>query len=263
MCIRSQPIDDSLVKKLKLDESETISITDEDIKSQRMGKMFDDIFEIERKQTDNLKRWLRWKWQSVKNLKYYIKYALRNHIKWHKTLCEIRPWEGFSGLLHVMQTHLEDYVQCEEKYGTAAKDYKEMKISSVHATLELLERMNEPDDYYFIRKEEVDKRYPDYKYLITEYDRSTSYSGDFISFGNGWVGMESGKDPREGYFEFVCGKLELVKSPDCFETDRLLNEVKNYHEDTLDAYKQAELASKNDFEALHILMKDNLYSWWD
>ena len=263
MLIRSQPIDDNYIKKLKLNKSETISGNAKEIKSQRMGKMFDDIFESERKRTVNFQRCFRRKWQRLKDIRCYIKYSIRNHIKWHKTLCEIRPWEGFGGLLHVMQTHLEDYVQCEEKYGIAAKEYKKMKISSVYATLELLKRMNEPDEYYFIRKEEIDTRYPDYKYLITEYDNSTCYSGDFVPLGSGWVGMESGKDPREGYFEFVNGKLELVESPDRFETDRLLGEIKNYHEDTLDAHSQAEKASQNDFEALHILLMDNLYSWWD
>jgi len=53
--------------------------------------------------------------------------------------------------------------------------------------------------------------------------------------------MESGKDPRKGYFEFADGRFELAESPDQTETDRLLMELmkcsecdKKYH---LEKYK--------------------------
>ena len=92
---------------------------------------------------------------------------------------------------------------------------------------------------------------------------SASYSGDFVVQGNGWAGKESGKDTREGYFEFVDGKFELAYSLNQTETDRLLAELVNYHEEINNAYKQAEIDSDKDFERLGELLKENLYTWWN
>jgi hypothetical protein len=163
-----------------------------------------------------------------------------------------------------MQTHLRDYIQTEEKYGHAEEEYKNKKIATAKETLELLERMKAPDEYWQRRHEEVASRYPDYKGLITEYENGgSSFSGDFVAQGNGWVGKEGGKNPREGYFEFLGGGFILAESPDQKETDRLLNELEKYHKELENAYKQANIDSDNDFERLCQLLKDNLYSWWD
>ena len=100
--------------------------------------------------------------------------------------------------------------------------------------------------------------------MITEYGTGgTCCSGDFVAQGGGWAGEESGKDPRAGYFEFVNGRFELADSPDQHETVRLLKELREYHKEIHNAYKQAEIDSDEDFERLSWLMKENLYSWWD
>jgi hypothetical protein len=263
MLIRSQPIDPKFYKKLKLSDLDELEERSEPaIKSQRIGKMFDDLIDGDRK--ISLWKCLKWKKLRVRGKYYDMKHAVRNHIKWHKTLCEIRSWEGFDGLLKVMQTHLQDYIDTEEKYGIAHEDYKRYKIATAQETLELLSRMCEPDEYSFRRRREVDARYPQYASLISEYeDGGGSSSGDFVPQGDGWAGMESGKDPREGYFEFVDGRFELVESPDGAETNRLLSELKMYHEEVSKAYEQAEEDSDLDFECLGKLLKENLYSWWD
>jgi hypothetical protein len=57
--------------------------------------------------------------------------------------------------------------------------------------------MKEPDEYLHKPRKEVDARYPEYKGIVTIYKNGGScYSGDFIPQGNGWVGKESGNDPR-------------------------------------------------------------------
>jgi hypothetical protein len=124
--------------------------------------------------------------------------------------------------------------------------------------------MRDPLSYVTRRRKQVEKRYPKYKSLITKHnDGSTCISGNFTAQGNGWTGKESGKDPREGYFEFIKGRLSLVTSPDQAETDRLLAELMQYHKDIDSAYKQAEADSEKDFDRLGQLLKENLYSWWD
>ncbi|MCL2153146.1 MAG: hypothetical protein FWH57_09370, partial [Oscillospiraceae bacterium] len=191
-------------------------------------------------------------------------YAVCNRFKWRKIMNQLRPWEGFDGLLRVMQKHLSDYVETEEKFGHSAIEYKERKIATAKETIKILERMNKPDEYSFRRREEVDSLYPDYKQLITRYTcGGVGISGDFIAQGIGWVGIESGNNPREGYFEFVNGRLELTVSPDQTETDMLLVQLREYHEDISAAYLRAELDSEDDFERLNNLLKENLYSWWD
>ena len=124
--------------------------------------------------------------------------------------------------------------------------------------------MKSPDEYYFRLKEAIDERYPDYKSLITHYNKGgTGSSGDFTAQGDGWVGTEAGKDPRVGYFELINGRFELAESPDQTETDRLLAELRQYHEDTQNAYHQAQAESDADFARLSELLRENMYSWWD
>jgi len=195
---------------------------------------------------------------------YDIKYAVRNHLKWRRTISELRPWEGFDGLIAVMQMHLQDYLETEEKYGHSAEEYKKLKIAYVKETLEILGRMKEPDEYFGKLREEINSRYPKYQRLISKYKNGgSSSSGDFVAQGNGWVGRESGNDTREGYFEFVNGKFELAVSPNQSETDMLLAELAKYHEEISDAYKQSRIDSDKDFERLFELLKQNMYSWWD
>ena len=260
MFLKSQPLDPKIYGKVDLDN---YNKTEQKIISQRIGKMFDDMLDENKTRKINLGTHLSRIWNAIKSLFYDTKYAIRNHFVWLKTINGLRPWEGFDGMITVMQTHIKDYIETEEKYGHSLEEYKNEKIATAKETLEILERMKDPHEYSSRRRDEVDVKYPKYKYLITKYEESTSYSGNFVAQGNGWVGKESGKDPREGYFEFVDGKFELASSPDQSETDRLLAELTKYHEEVNNAYKQAETDSDEDFEKLGQLFKDNLYSWWD
>jgi hypothetical protein len=261
MLLRSQPLSDKAVKRLGLDNSERPVPDERNVISERIGEMFDD-FDLDKK--PSLRTRLDWKWRDIKGKYYDIKHTIQNHWRWHKTLREIRSWEGFSGMLCVMQTHLRDYLNTEEKYGMSEESYKDGKIASVKETLEILARLQEPDEYHRKLLDAVDARFPDYKSLITRYgDSSTSTSGKFVPQGSGWVGHEYGKDPREGYFEFVSGCFELAESPNQTETDRLLAELRDYHVARDAAYRQAEKDSEADFERLHLLLNEHLYTWWD
>jgi len=124
--------------------------------------------------------------------------------------------------------------------------------------------LREPHEYSFRRREEVDTRFPEYFNLISNYEGGgVGQSGSFIPQGHGFAGKESGKDSREGYFEFIDGRFKLIASPDEAETHRILSELMRYQEEVSEAYKQAELDSDKDFERLGKLLKDNLYTWWD
>jgi hypothetical protein len=151
----------------------------------------------------------------------------------------------------------------EEKYGHSEESYKEEKIASVKETVAILERMTDPHGYSFRRRDEVDARYPEYVNLISKTNTGTCYSGDFIRQGNGWTGIEAGCNPREGYFEKNGDLYEVVESPNKTETERLLEEIRQYRRDAIEAYKQAETDSDEDFDRLAVLFKNHLYSWWD
>jgi len=265
MLIQSQPLDQKFCEKLgsKKDE-ETAGFDEDNVKAQAIGNMFDDILEKStgRKITIGLR--LIWFSRDTIDTLHDIKYTIRNHFKWRKTLRKLRPWEGFDGLIRVMITHLQDYIETEEKYGHSEEEYRKNKIATAKETIEILERMKEPDEYLNKRQKEVDSQYPKYKELITEYKNGgVSFSGDFITQGNGWAGREGGNNPQEGYFEFIDGSFKLLKSPNQEETDRLLAEIVKYHEDLHEAYKQGNIDSDKDFERLGQLLKDNLFSWWD
>ena len=267
LSLRSQPVDPKFYKKLGLDEhSEFKESTEEDVESQYIGKMLDGIIDEKAILTERIgwKKRIEWKWRYICDMFYDAKHAIVNCLKWRKTISGLYPRKGYNGLITVMLFHLRNYVEYEEKYGHSEEEHKKSKIASVRETIEVLERMKEPDEYLQRRLEEVKSKYPVYKYLVTHYKTGdVSYSGDFITYGAGWVGKESGKNPREGYFEFVNGQFMLANSPDQDETDRLLTELSRYHEEMKDAYRQAETDSEKDFEQLNQLLKKNMYSWWD
>ena len=265
MLTQSQPLDPKFCEKMGLNKIETeAGFSDKEIKEQFIGGMFDNLMEEGNKRKVTLGLRLYWLWRDIKNFFYDTKYAIRNHFKWQKTIRKLRPWEGFSGLISIMITHLNDYIETEEKFGHSLEEYKNTKIASAKETVEILKRMKEPDEYLHKPSEEVKSRYPDYKGLVTTYLKGGScFSGNFVPQGNGWTGEESGNDPRKGYFEFINGKFELAESPDQNETDRLLAQLKKYHEELANSYKQGHLDSDKDFDRLGQLLKDNLYSWWD
>lgn len=259
----SQPLDPKVAEKLGLDNTRKPDTVENEIISQYIGTMAAHFSDKTKKEKPSLKTRIGWQLRRIKASFHDACYTIRNHRKWHKTLCRLRPWEGFDGLIRVMLMHLQDYKENEEKHGNSAPEYKEQKIATVKETIKLLEHMKDPQEYLDHRRKEVKIKYPAYQSLITTHKGGTVFSGDFVSQGAGWAGIESGKDPRMGYFEFVDGRFELVASPDPVETDRLLEEIREYHEDLDASCTQAQADSDRDFERLTELMKDNLYAWWD
>ena len=255
----SQPLDPKLYETM--DEQKMTEAQDEKIISQRMGTILDDLDDNNYK--IGLKTRMKFTWRDIKGRFYDIKYILRNLILWCKTLSQIRPWEGFGGLILVMQAHLKDYVANEEKYGHSEPEYKANKIATAKETIEILERMKEPLDYSIKRRDEIEAKYPKYKHLVTKYEKSVGYSGEFVPQAGGWAGEESGREPRRGYFEFIDGRFEQTASPDQTETDRILAELDRYNQEIHDAYERAEKDSGADFDRLAVLLKNNLYQWWD
>jgi hypothetical protein len=263
MLIKSQPMnlgieDDEETEALgpkELNELEQM-LENGEIVSQNMEGPWDD--------KPSWKLRMYWKWREVRSVFTHLKWLFRNHIKWNKTLGHLRPWEGFAGLIDVVQTHLWDYIEQEEKYWSSSKECKDQKIASAKETIELLERMVNPDGYWDKRREEeeIKKKYPEQHSLYTEYENGgfDSSGGGFVAQGNGWVGRDG---EEEGYFEFVDGRFKLIASPDQRETERLLAELDQYDLEIEGVYKQSEADSDKDFERLGQLLKDNLYSWWD
>ena len=245
-------------------EKEMSGFSDKDIKTQFIGRMFDGILENDNDRKIAVSLRLSWFWRDIKNVMYELKYAVRNYFIWYKTIRKLRPWEGFDGLISLMMTHLRDYIETEEKHGHSEEEYRKHKIAAAKETVAVLGRMKYPDEYLDRPIKEVKSRYPEYRGLVAEYaNGGSSFSGNFIAQGNGWAGKEGGKDPQEGYFEFINGKFSLAKSPDQNETDSLLKQLDKYHEELHEAYIQGNINSDKDFERLGQLLKDNLYSWWD
>ena len=265
MLNNSQPLDIKFSEKLGLDKiSEEMEFDERKIKKQYIGKMFDDLLNESKKRKIPISTRIYWKWRRITDFFYDTKYAIRNYFKWRKTIRSLRPWEGYSGLIAVMQTHLADYIETEEKYGHSEENYRKNKIATAKETLEILKRMKDSDNYSDKRRDEVESRYPDYKSLNTKYESGgSSSSGDFVEQGKGWAGIESGKDPRIGYFEFFNGRLELTQSPDQQETDRLIAQIEKHSEELRSAYEQANIDFESDVDRLGVLFKENLYSWWD
>ena len=159
---------------------------------------------------------------------------------------------------------MRDYIRTEEKYGHSTEEYKAQKIVTVKESLKILKRLQDHHQYLDKRRRSVEVKYPEYKSLITRYaEGGSSSSGDFIAYGKGWVGREGGKDPREGYFEFIDGKFRKIKSPNQAETDKILAQIDQYHVDIQEAYRLAEADLNRDFARLGRLLKENIYTWWD
>ena len=260
MLFKSQPLNEEISAKLDKNITELEQMTEKNIVSLRMGRMFDDYYD----QKIRISTRIRWLWLHIKGLIFDKKHIIRNLLVWRKTLKKIRPYEGFHGMLKVMMTHLNDYIRYEENHGHSHDDCRFEKITTAKETVEIIVRLSSPESYITRRTDDINARYPDYKMLISEYRTGgRGCSGSFVPQENGWVGEESGKDPRKGYFEFRDGKFEVVESPDITETNRLLEQLSNYNKEQCAAYNQAELDADEDFNRLHQLLKDNIFNWWD
>ena len=112
----SQPLDATYAEKLmKGKEHNEDDFSEEQIKTQFIGEMFEDFLDDTKKQKISLGLRFYWLWRDIKRAFYDFKYSIRNHFKWRKTINKIRPWEGHDGLLSIMITHLNDYIDTEEK----------------------------------------------------------------------------------------------------------------------------------------------------
>jgi len=263
--MRSKPVDEKRLPKGFLDIDESKDTSEEKILSQGIGSMIDYFgFNDFKDEKISIKERLEWKFQKYKDKYFDFKLKKRNRKVWRKTVDELYPRSGYDGMLKVMCTHLQDFMDTVQKHSYIAEEERNRIIQSVKDTIVLLKRMSKPHEYYSRLERAIDARYPKYQSLISEYeDGSIGFGGHFVGQGSGWVGYESGNDPREGYFEFVDGKFELVKSPDQKETDRLLAQLHQYAAESQNAYKQAEEEINADFARLAELLKENLYSWWD
>jgi len=184
MLIHSQPLNSKVSKNLGISSDTEKSYGKKTVKEQYIGDMFDKLSNS--KCNKCIKTRLSRKWYRLKEVYHNITWAIRNHIKWSKTMFRLRSWEGFDGMLTAMITHLQDYIKMEEKCGHAVEEYKNQKIATAKETVTLLKRMRDPDGYWMRLTDAVEKRYPKYKYLVEEYDDGgESYSGDYTSQGNG------------------------------------------------------------------------------
>ncbi|MDR1688243.1 MAG: hypothetical protein LBS21_06480 [Clostridiales bacterium] len=261
MLIRPQPLNNKTSLKMKAGKDSFRS--GRKIKSVHVGKLFDGL-DYDSKRKISLSTKFIWLYHDIQGICHNFRYSIRNNVRWFKTISQLRPWEGFGGLINVMRFHLKDYIEMEEKYGHSEESVKNAKIVSAKRALRLLKRMQDPDGYTSRRLDAAKKKYPDYKSLITRYENgSVMISGDFVAFGDGWIGREAGKNPREGYFEISGSKFVSKKCSNPKEVIRVLAELDRYNEDVQNAFKQAGIDSDKDFARLHKILKRHLYSWWD
>ena len=127
MLNQSQPIDPKYYELFN-GNSESLDYADDMIISQSIGKMFESLRNDNGKINIGLR--LNWLWRDITKFFYDIKWAIRNHFKWRKIIRNLRPWKGFHGLITVMQTHLRDYIEIEEKYGHTEEEYENGGSSS-------------------------------------------------------------------------------------------------------------------------------------
>jgi hypothetical protein len=256
--LNTQPLDSEIFKGMDSHDSEKEAQS----MKQYMGQMFKNILDSK----ITLKMRLSWLGRDISDAWHDFCYTVCNWAKWRKTISGLRPWEGFDGVLTLVQRHLKDYLKTEEKYGHSEKSYREAKNNSVKECLEILERFQK-NEYDENALNEVYAKYPEYKHLITEYsDGSTSYSGDFIALGKGWVGIEAGANPRRGYFECVNGKFELTTISDesvQAKIEQSLDQIERYHADWKKAIENSVKNMEDDKRRLGELLNQHFFSWWD
>ena len=145
----------------------------------------------------DFKTHLKFKKIRFKHFYYDLKHAVANYRRYWKIIADIRCWDGHHGMLTLMIHHLEYYIETEIKYGNAEESYKDRKVAAAQQTVKILRRLRNYDGYAEYRRELVEKKYPKYIELVSEYKHGGScYSGNFIAYKNGYVGIVAGKDPR-------------------------------------------------------------------
>ena len=85
----SKALDPKRLPKGLLDIESQEDFSEDNIKSQCIGKLFDDILSEDRKTSPKTK--LGWKIRRIKDAYHDFRYSRRNRRVWRKTLDEIRP----------------------------------------------------------------------------------------------------------------------------------------------------------------------------
>ncbi|MDR0313618.1 MAG: hypothetical protein LBI14_08465 [Treponema sp.] len=136
--LNSQPLNSEISKKLESYEPKKDSLP----VKQYMGHMFDGLLDSK----ISFKTRLSWLGRRISDAWYDFHYTVKNWAKWRKTISGLRPWEGFAGVLTLVQKHLKDYLETEEKYGHSEKSCREVKIKSIKECLEILERFQKREN---------------------------------------------------------------------------------------------------------------------
>ena len=76
MLIRSQPLDKKISDKLELrSRAEFEAMTEQNITSQHIGKMFDDILEDHQNRKIGFRKRISWKWRDIRDKCYDLRSA--------------------------------------------------------------------------------------------------------------------------------------------------------------------------------------------
>lgn len=227
--------------------------------SQYMGTLFDNFKQDEKFSIKDKFRFTRIK---VEDFLDDLKYTAINCIKWFKVIPKLRPYEGFDGTLQIIKHHLKDYLRYEINYGHSEDEYKQEKIYNIRRCLELIDKLRK-DEYTLILTDAINQKYPKYYNMISEGKVSTSYSGKFTKFKDGWVGIEGGKNPRKGYFIHKDGRFVLTESPDEKESNRLLKQIEQYELDITEAIKLGAEHKEKDLNELMEILRKHFFEFWD
>lgn len=227
--------------------------------SQYMSFMFDDL-------DSNIKFSIKDKISStklkIKDFCYDLSYGITNWIKWFKVISKLRPWEGFDGVLQVAKHHLKDYLNYEIHYGHTEDDYRQEKIHKIKRCLELIEKIQK-DEYEIILMDAINQKYPKYYRMVSKTKTGVCYSGKFVKFKDGWVGIEGGNNPRKGYFILKDGKFVIANSPNEEESNLLLKQMIQYEKDIKNALQESKECRDKDLNELSAILKEGFFSFWD
>jgi hypothetical protein len=95
MLLHSQPLDSKYCENSKLNNKEISGFSKKQIKTQSIGKMFDHLLDDDKKQKIGLGVRFNWLWRDITEVFYNIKFSIRNHFVWRKTIGKLRPWGRF------------------------------------------------------------------------------------------------------------------------------------------------------------------------
>lgn len=131
----SQPLDPKVAERLGLDDEHELDVENDEILPQHIGTMFDDIFADDKRRRPGLRTRIHGRIRCLKDAFYSVRRTAQSHRKWHATLRDLQPWNGFNDLISVMLTQMQNYVRFEEKHGHLTPECTEQKIASTKSTM--------------------------------------------------------------------------------------------------------------------------------